>query len=1034
MRTKFSGFLTLIMAFAVQLTFAQEKTITGTVSDSESGLPLAGVNIVIEGTTTGTQTDFDGNYSIQASPGQTLVFTYLGYADQRATVGEDTQLDVSMRAAVSELEGVVVTAFGIERQEAALTYSTETIQSDELVQTDPVNPVTALQGKSSGLNILTKNNGVNPSTTIVLRGYNAVTSSDAALIVIDGVIQAETALNDLNPNDIESSTILKGPSATALYGSEGSNGAVIITTKKGSKERGMTVNVNSSVTFEKVKYFPELQTKYGSGLDIHTYVPYENTQWGPRYDGQVRRIGRVLPDGTFQSVPYAPIKDNRKDFFQTGVTLSNGFNISGGSEKATYYFSARRSNVSGIVPKDTYVKDNFRFNGSLTEGDFKISTNVSYFTDEEDVHGATAGYQGRGIYWNILNTPSNVPLTRYKNWRTDKFATKETYFNEYYQNPYMLIDVSRDLTESSRLFGSVNLEYEVTDWLTASYNLNGTFFKQRTFITDEAITYNPEIAPTRTGSNTPASVAEGISYNERIVSDFFLNFDKDFGEDFNARLILGNTVNTYKAHAVSVGGNNLFVPDLYSTSVRTGELTGGNSRVYLTKAGYLADLTVGYKDMAFLNGAYRYDQSSTLPLDDNGYSFYSIGGSLVMTRIVPEIKGDILNYLKLSGAYAKTGNAPEIGFINEVFTSPGNFPFGSVPGLHVPTVGASADFTPEMLTTYEVGIQSSWWDNRITLNATYFHEDNEKQFLTTSTSSASGISAFKLNSASVENKGFEIDLGVTPVRTEDLEWNIKFMLSKYENKVTALAQGVDRTQAGYAFTDGSAGIFAQVGMPFPALFGTAYARDPQGRVIIDPITGDPTVESNPQYFGSVAPDFITSASTSLDFHNFRLSAVADYQTGHVYYSTLVNALEFTGSTQHSASTNRQPFVFPNSSYLDANGNYVANTNILTSSGAFDFWNGPSFNSVTENYVSDATFLKLREVALDYTLPNKFLEKTFLESVTVGVVARNLVMLRSAENVYTDPEFTPNDAEVGGFGTQDQLPPTGQYGFKVNLQF
>lgn len=1032
MRTKFSGFLTLILAFAVQLTFAQEKTITGTVTDAESGLPLAGVNIIIKGTTTGTQTDFDGNYSIQASPGQALRYTYIGYADITKTVGADTVINVSMEASAAELSRVVVTAFGIERQKEALAYSTETITADELSQAAPVNPVTALQGKSSGLNILTKNNGVNPSTTIILRGYSSVTSSNAALIVIDGVVQASSALNDLNPNDIATTTVLKGPTATALYGSSGSNGAIVVTTKNG--EEGFTVNVNSSVTFEEVKYFPELQTKFGSGLDLHTYVPYENTQWGPRFDGQVRRIGRILPDGSFQTAPYAPVEDNRKNFFQTGVTFSNGFNLSGSTEKSSFYFSARRSNVTGIVPQDTYVKDNFRLSASHKEGDFKVSTDISYFRDKEDVHGATAGYQGRGIYWNILNTPSNIPLTNYKNWRTDKFAGPDAYFNEYYQNPYMLIDIARDLTETSRLTAGVQLDYEFFDWLSATYRLNGTFFQQRNYNTDEAITYNPLIAPTRVGSNTPATVFEQISYNERINSNLLIRIDKEFNEDFKMDLVLGNSVSTFESHSINVFGNDLFVPDLYNVSVRRGEITGGHARFASKKVGFFSDLTLGFRDYLFLNGSYRYDLSSTLPLDNNGYSFYAVGLSAVLTDAIPEMKSNVLSFLKLSGSYSKTGNDPVIGFINEVFFSSSGFPYGNLAGLHTPILATSDSFTPEFLTSYEFGFQSAFWDSRIDLNFTYFHERNYNQFVTAATSTASGIRNFRLNSAEVEVNGIEVDLGVTPLRTENYELQLDLRLSKYENEVLSLAGDTDRTQVGLLSGANDVGVFAKVGQPFPQLFGTYYSRDPQGRVIIDPTTGNPIPGEGLKSFGRVTPDLIIGGTASFDFFNFRLAATADYQTGHVYYSNLVEALEFTGSTQHSASTNRQPFVFPNSSYLDANGNYVANTNILTPSGGFGFWNSTAFNGVKENYVSDATFFKLREVVLDYILPDKWLDKTFLEEVSVGLVARNLIMLRSAENVYTDPEFTTDSQEFGGFGTQAQLPPTANYGFKVNLQF
>ncbi len=1031
MRTKFSGILTLFMAFVVQLTFAQEKTITGMVSDVKSGMPLAGVNIVIEGTTTGTQTDFDGNYSISASNGQTLVFTYIGYADKKVPVGTNATINVTLSASASELDQVVVTAFGIERQKKELTYSTEVITAEELTQAAPINAVTALQGKASGLNILTKNNGVNPKTAIILRGYSSLTGGNEALIVIDGIIQASIALNALNPSDILTSNVLKGTSATALYGSQGANGAIIITTKKGTLGTGLEVNVNSSVTFESVKYFPETQTKFGSGLDLNTYIPYENTQWGPRFDGQIRRIGRVLPDGSFQEVPYAPIKDNRKDFFQTGVSYINGFSMSGGDDKSTFYFSARRTDVTGIVPKDEYRRDNFRLNASRTEGKLKISTNVSFYKDKEDVHGASGGYQGRELYWHILNTPVNIPLTRYKNWRTDKFSTPEGYFNEYYQNPYMLIDVARDLTESSRLFTNVKFDYEFNDWIKASYSLSGTFYNERQKNTEAAITYNPLIAPTRTGSNTAASVFERMDSNQRINSDLLITFDRDFAEDFNATLILGNSVRNYSRNLVQVIGNNLVVPGLYNTSIRTGELQGQNFETEFAKTALFADLTLGYKDYLFVNGAYRSDVSSTLPINNNRFEFYTAGVSFVATDAIPSIKGDVLKFLKFSGSIAKVGNDAPIGFINETFSAPTGFPFGSTPGFRTPTVGADPNFSPEITNSYEFGVQTGWVDNRITLNATYFNNTTDKQFTQIASSYASGIRGFKTNSGEVENKGFEIDLGITPIRTKDITWDVNLNLTKIDNEVLSISQGTDRTQVGLA--NSTIGIFAQVGESFPQLYGTGYTRDDQGRVVISPDTGNPLVSSDLVNLGNTTPDLIIGGSTSFRYKDLTLSAVADYKTGHVYFNQMADALEFSGSTVHSASSNRMPFVFPNSSYQNGAGDYVANTNILTSDGGFSFWNS-TYNAIKENYVSDATTLKLREVALSYNLPERFLNKTFIKEVSFGIVARNLIMLRSAQNVYTDPEFTNDSQSVAGLGTIAQLPPTSSYGFKVNLKF
>ena len=1028
MKTKFSGILTLFLAFVVQLTFAQEKTISGVVTD-DNGLPLPAATVLVKGTTNGTSTDFDGNYSITANTGDVLQFSYVGYSTMEKTVGASSTISASL-VPDNELDEVIVTAFGIEREVKSLAYSTETLKSDDIIKAAPVNAVTALQGKSSGLNIITRSNGVNPSTQIVLRGYTSVSGDNSALIVIDGVIQSNSALDGLNPNDIASTTLLKGASATALYGSQGANGALIIETKKGTKGEGLTVGINSSVTFEKIKYFPETQDQFGPGLDLFTYDPLENTQWGPRYDGVTRRVGPILPDGTFQELPYAPIKNNRESFFNTGVTLINGFSVSGGDDKSTFFFSANRADIDGIVPQDEYRKDNFRLNASRTAGKFNIATQVSYFSDRTDVAANDGGYQGRGIYWNVINTPSNIPLTNYQNWRTDKFATKETYFNEYYQNPYMILDIARDRNKSNRLQANVKLNYEFNDWISAAYSLSGTYFNSYTKNIKEAITYNPVTAPSRVGNNTTASVLQASSENRRVNSDFRINFDRDITEKINANLILGNNVQTFTASSVSVFGDNLVVPDLYDVSVRTGELQGANSTSESSKVGYYGDLTLGYDGFLFLNGAYRSDTSSTLQADDNTFPFYTYGGSLVLTEAFPTLKdNNVIDYIKIRSSFASVGSDPSIGFINENFTSAAGFPFGAQPGFQRPTSGANPVFTPEFVDTFEAGIELEFFKNRLTLGVNYFKSEATNQFLSVGSSAASGINSFRTNEGLVENKGLEIDLGFTPIKTDNFRWDFNFNLTKIDNEVKDLGDS-QRIQIGLA--TGEVGVFAQVGESYPQIFGTAYTRDDQGRVVVG-ANGNPVVSSELKNLGSATPDLIIGGTTTLKYKTLTLSATADYKTGHVYYNNLVDALEFTGSTLHSASSNRQPFVFPNSAISDGNGGFVANNSVLTSGGGFTFWNN-TYNAIKENYVTDATTLKLREVSLTYALPNKFIENTFVKSVSLGIIARNLIMLRSAQNVYTDPEFTNDGQQVTGFGTLNQLPPTSTFGFKFDIKF
>lgn len=1022
-----------LMALCTLGMYAQEKNVTGQVSD-ESGMPLPGVNIIVDGTTRGVQTDFDGNYSIVTSVGEVLAFSYVGFKSQKITVGTADVVNVTMLTDTAQLEEVVVTALGIKRKPKELPYATAMIKQEELVQAAPVDITTALTGKVSGLNINISDNGVNPNSSIVLRAFNSLTGNNGALIVIDGVPQAQSSISNLNANDVESVNILKGASSVTLYGSAGSNGAIIITTKKGQKNDKLTVSFSSSATFENVKYFPELQTQFGSGsTENFSYNPEENESWGPRYDGQLRRVGPILPDGTFQLLPYAPVKDNKKNFFVTGLTQQNAIAMSGGDDNSTYFFSAQHVDRTGVTPNDTYIRDNFRFNAARKYGKLESTTNVSFFQDKMNVAGDSP--QDGSFYRILLNTPGHIPLTHYKNWRTDKYATPDTYYNAYFKNPYQIIDQNRNTSRSNRLQAIAKLDYDFNDWISASYALGGTWFHSSLKNTQEAWTYDPSLTYTRP-SNEVNAVDDGMLENFRLNSDLLVNFDKDFGDNFNARLIIGNHVETYRDKSVNVGGSNLFTNIIYNVNVRTGELTGDEGTNQKRLYSYFGDLTLGFRNYLFLTGSYRQDISSTLPKNNNSYGYYSAGISFVPTDAFPGLKGEALGNLKLNVSYAKVGNDSGMGQTNENFIVPSGFPFGSTTGLRPTTIAVDPNLSPEFSTSTEVGLSVDFFDRRITLDANYYFVKAEDQINFSAASYASGASTYLTNIGEIQNRGFEFDLGVVPFRSDSFEWNLGFTLSTNKSEVISLSGGAERLQVGTGYQN-TAYLYAQIGEAYPSIFGPGYQRDDQGRVLIDPNTGDPLVTNEFINLGSTVPNVIAGVTTKLRYKDFTLSGVADYKTGHVYYSTLVEALEFAGLTKHSAATNRQPFVFPNSAYETAPGSgvYVANTNITTSSGNRNFWQ-TSYNNIKENYVVDATAIKIREIALDYNMPDTFLGKTPITALSVGLVANNLIMWRAKENVYTDPEFSINTGGEGvsGIGSTDQAPPTGTFGLKVNVKF
>lgn len=406
---------------------AQEKSISGTVTDHNS-LPLPGVNIIVKGTAKGTLTDFDGHYAINAEKGQTLVFSYVGQETAEVVVSDANTIDVQLNESAQALQEVVVTAaLGIQRNPKELSYSIDNLKNDEITQTKAVNVATAMVGKVAGLQINTLNNGVNPNTRVVLRGNRSLLGNNEALIVVDGFPSSRGVLDRINPNDIDNISVLKGANASSLYGSEAANGVLVITTKKGKGKLQFTYN--NSIQFESVAYLPELQDEFGvGGFPDGTLWPLENVNWGPRYDGRMVAASETLDDGSVFLVPFTPIPDNHKNFFNTGFTTRHGITISGGDDTSDFLFSLDQTNTSGTVPNDQYNRTNARLKASREYGKFTIGGNLSFFRSHANLVGS-GGRQDRPLYWNVLNTPLHIPLSEMKNWRTGRFTRNEvSYF------------------------------------------------------------------------------------------------------------------------------------------------------------------------------------------------------------------------------------------------------------------------------------------------------------------------------------------------------------------------------------------------------------------------------------------------------------------------------------------------------------------------------------------------------------------------------------------------------------------------------
>jgi len=1025
MKTKFNVILTLLLALVVQISFAQEKTISGTVSDESGALP--GVSVLVKGTNRGTETDFDGKYSIKAKTGDLLVFRYLGYKVVEKKIGTSSTINVQMKEDANVLDEIVVTALGIERKPKELSYSVQNVNADNLTKTKAVNVTTAIVGKVSGLQINTINNGVNPSTRVVLRGNRSLSGNNQALIVIDGYPSSQNAIDRLNPEDIDNITVLKGSNASTLYGSEGANGALIITTKKGKGK--LSVSYNTTLQLESVAYLPEFQQEFGAGgFPDGTLYPLENVNWGPRFDGRLVDASETYDDGRVLQVPFSPIKNRNENFFDTGITKRHGITLSAGDENGDFLMSLDQTNVSGTVPKDRFNRTNFRLKSSRNLGKLKIGGNFSFFRSHSSTVGA-GGRQGRPVYWNVINTPLHIPLEDLKNWRDGEFSRNEVSFFRFYENPYFIIDTQRNYSDFTSFNVIADAAYSFTDKLTATLRAGYTSSTNESTREFGAYRYAFQVSNAYYNMDEyGASTADGLSTSTRVNTDFILNYDDEFAENFSINASLGHNMRIQSSKAINVSGDNLFIPNFYNIGIRTGEPGASESVSQFRKIGIYADLTLGFKDYLFLNLAGRNDMTSTLPAGKNSY-FYAGGGLSFVASDAFDIKTDNgLSYLKASVNLTRTGNDPLAYQANNIFFVPSGYPIGDTVGLSQSSVIADPELSPEFTTSLEASIEFGLFNNRITSSITGYKTNSTDQLTSASISTASGAGTLFTNIGEIENLGLEVDLTATLVKSQDFKWDVSYNYSRYDSEVISLADGATQLELG-GYPD--AQIVAEVGSPYPLIRTSDYERDNQGRVVVG-ANGDPIQSADFATQGRTTPTYTMGFSTTFTYKNWSLYAVGDYRTGHVFFNDLVNALEFTGLTKHSASAGRQPFVFPNSVYSDGNGGFTPNTNRLTSGGGNAFWD--AYNEVKSNYVTDATTLKLREVLLNYRFDENTLKTIGISDLSIGFFGRNLLTFRPSENVYTDPEFNFTEGNTIGIGTQSQTPPTRQYGVTINVKF
>ncbi|AIZ64519.1 hypothetical protein PK28_14080 [Hymenobacter sp. DG25B] len=1080
----------LLMVSLLQQAYAQDRAISGRVTDRANGQGLPGVTVLVKGTTIGASTNSDGtfNLSVPASA-TTLTFSSIGYTSVERAIGNASSIDISLASDTKTLGEVVVTgALGIQRQQQQVGYATATLDTKELTQARVTNVTNGLVGKVSGLQISTLNNGVNPTPRVTLRGSRSLTGNNEALIVIDGVISTNDVLGALNPDDVASIDVLKGANAAALYGSQASNGALIITTKKGSTTSQVTFSHTSQ--FESISFLPKFQTEFGpgspdwftnsgfeafkefdpanpaDGIDEgyeHQYQGFENQQYGPRFDGRLVPFGQALADGSAQVITYEARPNERKNFFNTGYQMQNGVSFSGGDEKTKFFTSFQNLKNNGIIPKDKFDRNSFRFNASREIGRLNVGFNASYSQSVADVSSNLG--QSTSIYWNVFNTSVLAPLTSYKDYKNDKYSEPNYgYYNAYYYNPYFILDANRTKDRRNTIQGDVNLTYKIMDGLKANYRIGTTSIGQANLTTQNKFTL-ANGSPKQIASY-PGYVQDLTSSLTRLNSDLFLSLDKTYG-DYSVQAIVGNNIQQLDSRFNYVASTALAVPvegDGFNLANRVGNLDGFDGRARTRLYAFYGDLTLGYKDFIYLHGSGRNDNISILDPDNRSFFYPAVDASFVFTNAIPSLK-DVswLDYGKVRAGISKVsqvnlGGATGTGVYNNggayalqsTYGLGGGFPFGSLPSFTANGGLVQPGLKPEDTRSIETGLELSFLQRRLSSAVTYYKQKSTNQTVATGISGASGYQSLLLNAGEVQNEGVEVDLNITPIKTENgLTFTVGGNYNYNQNKVVSLPEGVSQLLLGGSnSTSGNAGLYAIPGQPFPVLQGSYYQRTDDGRVKMgvteDPYSGEtryfPLKASDNKIFGNTQPKNRYGFNSSLSFKGLTLAGQAELRTGYVVYNAIGEDLDFTGGGQRSAQYGRKDFVYPNSAIPqeDANGNvtYVANTEGLTPGGS-EFWaNTPAWNrSVAENYVTSGKFFKIREVSLSYALPTSLVSKVGLvKGASVNLFGRNIFTWVPKENIYTDPEFsgTAVGSNAIGINTFLQTPPTKFYGATLNV--
>lgn len=1074
-----------MLVLSLSMLMAQNRTVTGSVISAEDGEPVIGATVIVPGTNIGTVTGLDGKFSLNVPENaKQLTISYVGMASQTVNI-RNNKVSVYLEADDKILDDVVVTALGLKKSEKSIGYAATNLKSEDLHVVPVSNVGDAIAGKVAGVSVSTTSTSPGAASSITIRSFSSLTGNNQPLWVIDGVPIVNNNISSnkgdntmgggasqLNQDDIEGITILKGAAATALYGSRAANGVILVTTKSGSslKDKNFMVELNAGMQWSTVGILPQMQNVFGQGWDGSRTLD-ENGSWGPQMDGKERVYGAIYDNAQLLQ-KFQAVDDNVRGFFDTGVSYNTSISVAGKSDKTDYYLSYSRVGDDGIMPTDadSYGRNTISMNGSHRCTDWlKFSSNINF---ANSLTKTVLTDQGTTVIDGLYEMPRNISVADLAD-LSSPFNTPLAYYTEYgITNPYWALENNYSQLSQKKIYGKVQVDINPIKDLTLTYRFG---FDYSDYDLKEGMAKISADNPSTSGDNKQdGSVYALYQRRYEINHDFLANYMHKWG-DFDFSATAGVNLNERYATQMSTDASDLTIESGWWHLANAASLTPSESQSKRRLVGVLGDMTLGWKDQLFLDLTGRNDWSSTLPKDGNNFFYAGITGSWIFSEMLPDNMKDYISYGKVRAAYGKTGNDADpyltlntfvSGFANNVYTEATNFPMsnGTNAFKTSATLGSNT-LTPEFTTEWELGADLYFLKNRIHVDFSYYDRKSDDQIMTLNADPASGYSFIVTNFGSIRNHGVELMVNFTPVRTKDWQWDVNFNWNKNYNNVEKLPEelGGEYVINSFSTSKNAVRMKAVVGQEL----GQFYTYEPQyvdANGNLKYIVIDDVLQSNPAYSGEgnivvnesdglpvLTTDVVASGKstqnkwtggfgTSLRYKGFSISANFDVRYGGYMFSRTKNLMRFTGNGIETIYNQRRAYIIPGSVNVttDDNGKNIVSENYT----AIDTY-GDGIQALYdlggiaggEELLIDRTYLKLRTLAVSYTLPKAWSKKVFLDDVRVSFVANNLFTWTPASNCYIDPDVSSYGTDLSGsFGELYSNPSCRKYGFNIAVKF